>query len=109
MTCISNIILTTAIHDGAWMESDHGSVDTLNEYLYSKYQGTFLKSVESHAGGRKMMSCDVFMAAVDYLNVDEFIEKFHQVGWQKPQEVQLMIRREGDLVFRSYRPKSHRE
>lgn len=33
MTCITNIILTTAIQDGAWMNSDYGSIDTINEYL----------------------------------------------------------------------------
>ncbi|WP_415891307.1 hypothetical protein ACMXYV_08325 [Neptuniibacter sp. SY11_33] len=105
MTCITNVILTTAIQDGAWMRSDTGSVDILSDYLYRNYQGTRFSDVEVHAGGNKRMSCDVFMVAVDYLNVEEFIEQFHKVEWQKPEEAQLLIRTEGDTFFTSYRPK----
>lgn len=104
MTCITNLILTTAIQDGAWMNSDTGSVDILSDYLCKNYQGTRFFDVEPHAGGNKRMSCDVFMAAVDYLNVEEFIELFKQVNWEKPDEVQLMVRKEGDNTFTSYQP-----
>ena len=106
MTCITNVILTTAIHDGAWMNSDTGSVDVLSDYLYQNYQGTRLSAVETHAGGRKGMTCDVFVAAVDYLNVEEFITLFNQVKWEKPEQAQLLIRTEGDRVFTSYQPNS---
>lgn len=105
MTCITNIIITTAIQDGAWMNSDHGSIDVLNDYLHKHYQGTRLHSVYEHAGGRKHMSCDVFMAAVDYLDVDEFIECFHRVPWDKPNQVQLFLRPEGQDLFETYQPK----
>ncbi|SEL24237.1 hypothetical protein SAMN05216262_10814 [Colwellia chukchiensis] len=104
MTCITNIILTTAIQDGAWMHSDYGSVDQLNDYLSSKYQGTRLYSVENSAGGHKTISCDIFVAAVDYLNVDEFIEEFLKIAWQKPEQVQLLIKNNHDLRFTSYYP-----
>lgn len=106
MTCITNLILTTAVHDGAWMNSDYGSVDTLNDYLYKHYQGARLNCVVSHAGGRKPMSCDVFIAAIDYLNIDEFITLFYQVPWDKPEEAQLMLRTEGQATFTLYQAKT---
>lgn len=104
MTCITNIILSTAIQDGAWMNSDYGSVDELNEYLSKKYQGTRLHSVKDHAGGHKMISCDIFVAAVDYLNLDEFIETFSGIHWDKPEQVHLLIKSNTDLRFQSYYP-----
>ncbi|GAM66940.1 hypothetical protein JCM19236_3270 [Vibrio sp. JCM 19236] len=77
----------------------------MNDYLHKRYQGTILKNVYHLAGGRKLMSCDVFIAAVDYLDIDAFIELFHTVPWEKPQEVQLMIRTEGEDRFKIYTPK----
>ncbi|WP_235314434.1 hypothetical protein [Paraglaciecola algarum] len=104
MTCITNVILTTAIQDGAWMNSDYGSVDELNEYLCNNYQGSTLKMVHCHAGGNKGMSCDVFMAAIDYLNIEEFIEQFKQIQWDKPLAAQLLLKSEPDDIFQSYSP-----
>lgn len=106
MTCITNLILTTSIYDGAWMNSDYGSVDVLNDYLYKHYQGSTLTSVHTHSGGRKPMSCDVFIAAIDYLDVDEFISLFHQVSWENPKEAQLMIKTEGQLTFTLHQAKT---
>lgn len=105
MTCVTNVIVTTAIQDGAWEKSDHGSMYVLNDYLYKHYQSTTLHDVYMQAGGRKPLSCDVFVAAVDYLDIDAFIELFHTVPWEKPQEVQLMIRTEGEDRFKIYTPK----
>lgn len=105
MTCITNLILTTSTYDGAWMNSDYGSVDILNSYLYKNYQGSRLLSVHGHSGGAKSMSCDVFIAAIDYLNIDEFIKLFYQVSWDKPEEAQLMIKAQGQASFTVYQAK----
>ncbi|MDO6426847.1 hypothetical protein Q4489_07480 [Thalassotalea sp. 1_MG-2023] len=106
MTCITNMILTTAIQDGAWMNSDYGSIDTINEYLSKNYQGTKLYSVENRAGGHKPISCDIFVCAVDYLELNEFIAVFEKINWDKPAEVQLLIKDHNDLTFTSYYPKT---
>ncbi|WP_413701992.1 hypothetical protein ACLKMH_10975 [Psychromonas sp. KJ10-10] len=87
------------------MNSDHGSVDMLNDYLYKHYQGSRLHCVNRHSGGRKSMSCDVFMIAIDYLNIDEFISLFQQVSWDKPEQAQLMIKTEGQSTFTLYQAK----
>ncbi|WP_261593195.1 hypothetical protein [Pseudoalteromonas holothuriae] len=87
------------------MNSDYGSVDILNDYLYKHYQGSRFSSVNRHSGGRKSMSCDVFIAAIDYLNVDEFVALFYQVSWDKPEEAQLMIKTQGQVTFTLYQAK----
>lgn len=60
MSTISNVILTTAIYDGAWSKSDYGNVDLLNDYLRKNYQGTCLRIVHDKAGGHQQMTCDIY-------------------------------------------------
>ena len=105
MSTVSNVMLTTAIYDGAWSQSDYGSVDILNEYLRKQYQGTCFKIVHDKAGGHKQMTCDIFIAAVEYLDVDSLVETFLTIEWQKPKEAQLMIRSNLDDSFQVYCPK----
>lgn len=105
MTDITNVILMTSFDDGAWMGSDHGNADILNEYLRKKYQGDSFAKVDEHEGGRKRMSCDIFMAAIDYLNKDELLEEFYAIEWQRPEEVQLLLKGSKDKIFQMYCPK----
>jgi hypothetical protein len=105
MTDITNVILMTSIDDGAWMESDHGNADILYEYLRNNYQGDSLAKVDEHGGGRKRMSCDIFMAAIDYLNKEKLLKKFHAIDWQQPEQVQLLLKGSKDNVFQVYCPK----
>ena len=105
MTDITNIIILTSINDGAWMNSDHGSVDVVYEYLRKKYQGNSLAKVDEHGGGRKRMSCDIFMAAIDYLDKEELLEQFNAIEWQRPEQVQLLLKGSKDDLFQVYCPK----
>ena len=104
MSIISNVILTTAIYDGAWSQSDYGSVDILNDYLRKHYQGTCFNIVHDKAGGNQQMTCDIFIAAVDYLDVDALVNQFLTIEWQKPEQAQLMIRSNLDDKFQLYSP-----
>ncbi|MDO6447224.1 hypothetical protein Q4493_15755 [Colwellia sp. 1_MG-2023] len=104
MSIISNVILTTAIYEGAWSKSDYGNVDLLNDYLRKNYQGTCLRIVHDKAGGHQQMTCDIFMAAVDYLDVDALVNEFLAIEWQKPEQAQLMIRSNLDEKFQLFSP-----
>lgn len=104
MTDISNVILLTSIDDGAWMESDHGNADILTDYLHKHYQSDTFAKVDEHGGGKKKMSCDIFMAAVDYLNKDELLERFWSIKWERPEQVQLLIKGAQDKRFEVYLP-----
>ncbi len=105
MTDITNIIILTAMDDGAWTNSDHGNVDLLNEYLRKNYQGSTLAKVDEYGGGRLRMSCDVFMGAIDYLNQEAFLEQFHCVEWGRSDSVQLLLKGSKDDFFQVFSPK----
>jgi hypothetical protein len=51
------------------------------------------------------MSCDIFMAAIDYLNKEKLLKKFHAIDWQQPEQVQLLLKGSKDNVFQVYCPK----
>ncbi|MGH1374631.1 MAG: hypothetical protein ACRBBW_21520 [Cellvibrionaceae bacterium] len=102
MTDITNVILVTSADDGAWMESDHGSYDILYEYLRKNYQGDYLIKVDEQGGGKKRMTCDVFIGAIDYLNREELLETFNAINWQYPDKVQLLLRNSRDNTFKVY-------
>jgi hypothetical protein len=104
MSAISNVILTTAIYDGAWSQSDYGNVDLLNDYLRKHNQGRCFNRVDDKAGGHQQMTCDIFMAAVNYLDVDALVNEFLTIEWQKPEQAQLMIRSHEDEHFQLYAP-----
>lgn len=48
----------------------------------------------------------MFVAAVDYLELHEFIAVFEKINWDKPAEVHLLIKGHNDLTFTSYYPKT---
>ena len=103
MTDITNVILLTSVDDGAWMKSDHDNADILAEHLRVHYQGDTLLKVDHYAGGKKGMTCDIFIAAVDYLDAKKLIEAFNEIPWQRPDQVQLLLKHSTEETFREYR------
>ncbi len=105
MSHVTDIIFTTAIEDGAEIDYSHPNTDKLSAYLEKKHNGATLVKVDGHAGGRKAMQCDVFMAAINYMDIDAFVEWFNGIEWEYPESVQLLIKDECDDLFAVYVPK----
>jgi len=105
MSHVTDIILTTAISDGCIGETSHPNADKLNEYLSKNYGGWKLVKVDSKAGGGKVMQCDLFLAAINHLNIPDFLDAFHKVEWESPECTQLMLKDEHDEVFTVYQVK----
>lgn len=77
MTDITNIILLTSMDDGTWVNNDPSNADILNGYLRANYQYESFTKVDQHASGNKGMTCDIFMAGINYLDKDSFIEQLN--------------------------------
>jgi hypothetical protein len=102
MSHVSDIILITAIEDGAAVESDHPNADRLSEYLRENHKSSLIQ-VDGHAGGNKAVQADVFMAAINYLDIPAFVAAFKSVHWEIPECAQLLIKDEHDDRFTEYR------
>lgn len=99
MSRVANVILTAAL------EVEDTSVAAINAYLRSRY-GTHveLKNVREHAGGGKKMECDVFLVAINNLDMPELLVEFHGMGWEWPEQVQLMIKGQEEEFFSIHTP-----
>lgn len=104
MSHVTDIILSTMIEDGSVGEASSPNVDVLNEYLSKNYGGWKLVKVDDKAGGGKAMQCDLFIAAINHLDISAFLNAFREVEWEAPEYVQLMLKDEHDEGFTIYKP-----
>ncbi len=104
MSVVTDIILVTFIDDGAAIEEEHPNADKLSAYLEKTHGQPGLIKADQHAGGRKAMQCDVFLAAVNWLDKDAFLDWFKAIEWDMPECVQLMLKGENDDAFTIYTP-----
>lgn len=107
MSHVADIILTTPIEDGGKKDGDSPNVDVLINYLRVEYHleerpKSPLEKVDGHAGGDKAMQCDVFIGAINYLDINGFIEVFKSIKWEYPEDIQLLIKDEHDDKFKLY-------
>jgi len=61
--------------------------------------------VDDFAGGGKAIQCDLFIAAINHLNISEFLEEFYQIEWEAPEYIRLMLKDEQEERFSIYVPK----
>jgi len=57
--------------------------------------------VEDAADGHceKRIECIIAVAAFNYLDVDELIERIVSAPWHNPEQVMLLLRRQDDYMF----------
>lgn len=104
MSHVTDIVLLTAIDDGGH-DDEHPNVDRLEDWLKREYSPHVrLVKVDQHAIGTKAMQCDVFITAINYLNIEGFVEAFRAIPWGMPDCVQLLIKDEHDERFTVHLP-----
>lgn len=102
MSVVTDIVLLTAIDDGG-IEDEHPNVDLLNNWIQANHgPAETLKKVDQHGGGNKAMQCDVFVGAVNFLDVPGLIEAFMVTPWDMPECAQLLLKEEQEERFKLY-------
>jgi hypothetical protein len=102
---VTDLILVTATDVDSSAHRRSPSVGHLNAYLRAHHERSMCE-VNDYCGGDKYMQCDVFIAAINYLDIPAFLKAFHSITWECPESVQLMIKGEDDDLFTIYRPGS---
>ena len=104
MSNVTDIIMVVSQFDGI---DDSGAmmptIDQLDNFTECQ-----LRPVSRVAGGdkHKHMRCDVFMAAINHLDVLGFLKCFYSIEWDSPECVQLMIKQEQEDIFTAHVPLS---
>lgn len=50
-------------------------------------------------GGSKMLECDIYIAAFNYMDVAGWIAHLRSLPWPQPNQVQLFLREQDDDIF----------
>jgi hypothetical protein len=86
MSVVTDVILTTFLdEDAAFARLCAALPDRLPPV-----------AVHQHATTGKAMQADVYLAAYNYLVLDELVAAVEQAGWKVPEEVRLFINGEYD-------------
>lgn len=100
MSRVTNIILSTGY------ENDLDKIiDQINAYLIEKGMHTGLVSIDTDTlprgwyGGSKMLECELFIGAFNYLHLEEFLEHLKSYSWQYPECVQVIYKEQQDDRF----------
>jgi hypothetical protein len=97
MSHVTDIILVTMIEDSE-------GVAQLNAWLEANHGFPHLKEISDHAGGNKGVQADVWMAAINYMDIPAFVAAFKAAPWQFPECAQLMLKDEHEERFTVYLP-----
>lgn len=96
MSEITNIILKTAVDDTAAA----GFIDALAKITECN---TPLLRVDQMVTG-KAMELDLYIAAYNYLDINDALKLFKKTNWECPEEAQLLIQRQDDDLLISHTP-----
>ena len=97
MSVVTDLILVTSPGESRGIEPNHGLI-ILNNYLSQNHPGCKFESVADSAGGNKAMQRDIYLAAINHLNVLEFIKVYKDSYWFWPEAVVLLLGTEDDDV-----------
>ena len=98
MSVVTTLILTASIMES---KEDAEGNDTFPavDHINAGLGGGYLRQVDQHAGGNKAPQAYAFMAAINYLNLDEFKRHVREAPWREPENVLLLVNGEHDSGF----------
>jgi len=103
MSLVTDILLCTAIEDGAQADDQHPNAEALSAWLVQRHgPACQLKQLDGYAGGNKVMQADVFGAAVNYCDTEGLLSAFRAIPWQRPECAQLLVKEEHWDAFRLF-------
>lgn len=96
MSKVTDIILITSTDDCG------NGVNEMQGYLKENHNNVSMRKVSALTGGNKHFQADVYMAAINHLDVDKFLSLYDTVVWENVRSVQLMLKEEEDDIFTIY-------
>ena len=94
MSTVTNIILKTGLYEA--------TISGFQKEFCTLTGGHTLAKVDHFASGSKVMELDIYMAAINGLDLDGLRRIFFRVPWENADEVQLMIQEQEEDLFKIY-------
>ena len=103
MSDISDIILTTAGYEEGRPDPNGDPIAYLNAWLLeTHHEPNAFRQVNAHAGGKRSMNNNVYLAGINHLDADGLLKAFRDAPWNEPECVQLMLKKEEDNLYTMY-------
>lgn len=103
MSWVTNVILSHSCSDDpGFFPEGQTPVEAVNGWL-SRQDRHPLRAVDrrTFATG-KVLECCLHIGAYNYLALADFLDAVAQAPWTVPEEVQVLIKEEDDVLFRMY-------
>lgn len=102
MSHVTDIIITCSIMEDNDQEDVFPAIDFINNYLESRNRGK-LNNLGGNEGGTKCWQTNVFGAAFNNLDLEEFAAALKSAPWHEPENVTILIQDEHDEAMREVR------
>jgi hypothetical protein len=96
MSNVTNIILTTGLHENEAIESINRRY---RHKLREELVRVFSLSHMTHVAGNKELECGVHISAMNGVDMKQLITLIETVAWNSPDEVQLFVKAQDDDRF----------
>jgi hypothetical protein len=103
MSSVTDVILTMTLCEGTVEDNRYPAVEFINAWLSERGKGE-LKRVDNFSGGRKSMQAVVFMGALNYLEIPEFVCAVAAAPWEYRECLALFLKDEEDDRFTDMTP-----
>jgi inhibitor of KinA sporulation pathway (predicted exonuclease) len=90
MSHVADILLLTSIEDPG--------IEDAQKWLREN-NWPALVEISDHAGGNKVMQCEVWSAAINYFAIEDFVAVVKGIRWEWPESVQLLVKDEHEDHF----------
>ena len=92
MSVVTTILIATSA-------GERGGVSFIEAALGTPRGWWWLEEVGRHAGGDKVAEADVYMGAINHLDLDQFKAHMRAAPWEMPEAVMLLVNEDGEDGF----------
>lgn len=102
MSWVTNVLLNTGYKDS---NTDCGTIVQASAYFEDRnIRGLVSLNDPSLPrgwyGGSKFLEAGLYVGAFNHLDLDDFIEHLRSLEWKEPSQVQLIVKKQEEDVFR---------
>lgn len=96
MSVVTNLIIACSTRDSGGTQINDYKPDDCLFFLVNADDPKLGKWY----GGGKCFECDLWMGAINHLDLDHLIRFLRKINWDTPESVQVIVKEEEDIKFR---------
>lgn len=104
MSVVTTVLITTSIMESVETQAGtdrHVALEHINDGLRGERAPIIeiISPVHQHAGGNKCAQANVYMGAINHLDLDQLLGLMRSAPWEEPEHVLLLVNTEYENGF----------